>query len=446
MPKYGELTSDKASLDTILPGLPFMDPDGPSVELPYIGRVGTFLTARPDLLDNNARSIPTLMHHVPLNMRGPYKLLSFPGEYGEREGAAGYAMCTSHVNPANRRVLGNSGIEEGQTRLCKAKAINRSGKCSRHGGMLHPLDRKRIDWEQAPREIRFKYGRLPVEELDDEELSRGQIRKDDGTFTDNKHVSIDIHDAMVRRLFERADTKLRENLLTAVDTMAELAASPVVEPADRIKAATWIYERLRGKVPTEVKITQDKPFEVVLGAVLEGGSRAASRVRRGVATDEEMAALESATDAEVVEEVVDETVDYYDGEDPETAEAEEIARFETPDPPAINTPFGPSTTPPEDPELRLVYEGKAQERTEEIANMRKEFAERMKQARAKRYSARAQGLDDVEDSPYTIDWIEDSPEDGPKATKIIWKEPVEPKVSRAAEAEEKKRRRQGQYE
>lgn len=443
---YGESISSEVALDQVLPGQPYGEPDGPEIEVPYIGMTGTFLSERKDLLEQRSqKNLTTLMHHVPLNMRGPYKLNSFPGILGEREGAAGYAMCTSEVNPLNRRVLKD--LPEGETRLCRAKAINRSGKCSRHGGMLHPLDRKRIDWDEAPREIRFKYGRLPVEELDDEELSRGQIRKANGDFTDNKHVSIEIHDAMVKRLFERADTKLRENLLTAVDTMAEIAGSSAVEPADRIKAATWIYERLRGKVPTEVKVTQDKPFEVVLGAVLEGGSRAASRARRGVASEDELAALDDVAEAEVVD-IVDETVERYDGEDPETAEAERLAAEEEErrrfieQPVALNTPFGPNTVPPEDPELRATYENKAEEERARVEAEKKAFAEKVNKARAARYAARSRGLTSVEDAPYVIDWLEESPEDGPRASKIIWKAPEDTKVPR----EELRKQRKNRYE
>lgn len=445
---HGEPISREVAIDDKLPGMPYGDPDGPDIEVPYIGKTGTFLDRREDLAGTYSRNMPYLMHHVPLDMRGPYKLTSFPGYFGEREGPASYAMCTSEVLPTNRKALANTGVPEGQTRLCRAKAINRSGRCSRHGGMLHPLDRKRIDWDEAPREIRFKYGKLPVEELDDEELSRGQIRKEDGQFTDNKHVSIEIHDAMVRRLFERADTKLRENLLDAVDTMAEIAKSTAVEPADRIRAATWIYERLRGKVPSEVKITQDKPFEMVLGAVLEGGSRAASRARRGVASEDEMAELEDIQEAEV-EEIIDETVEAYEGDDPETFEAEQAAEEErrllVEREITYNTQFGPKSTPPEDPELRGVWEAKKDEERKRLQQEKKEFLDGIKKAQALRYAARSRGLNDIGDAPYEIEWVEDSPEDGPKATKIIWKAPEDTTVPREEKARQTKQRNRERY-
>lgn len=417
--------------------LPHGEPDGPEITVPYIGVTRTFLNPRKDLLATSTNAgIETIQHHVPRDMRGAYKLPSFPGELGEREGPAGFAMCTGET-------MGGTRNNPGDPRPCRSKAINRTGRCSRHGGMLHPLDRLRIDWEKAPREIRFKYGKLPVEYLDDEELSRGQIRKANGTFTDNKSVSIEIHDAMVRRLFERADTKLRENLLAAVDTMAEIATSTSVEPADRIRAATWIYERLRGKVPTEVKITQDKPFEVVLGAVLEGGSRAASRARRGI-DDPEVPELESAIDAELVDLEDDgsyevETIGYVD--DPELR-AEQVADAEQFVQEHVDPGTGPnvgSTGVPEDPALR------DQMRLEQLKKD-EEARAAIKAARAKRFAARAKGLDHVESYPYTIEEVADSPEDGPNATIIYWTEPKIPKMPASEEAKETRRRNRERWQ
>ena len=288
------------------------DPKGEYlIDLPYIGEVGEFSEHQNAVglgMAERGMGGRFLKHHVPLSMRGPYKLESFPGAYGEREGGGGYALCCGITQTHNSR--GEQIREEGNP--CRAKAINRSGYCSRHGGALHPLDRKRIDWDLAPRHIRFKYGKLPVEELDDEELSRGQIRKEDGSFTSNQYVSAEIHDAMVKKLFERSDEKMRANLLTAVDTMSEIAAGTAYEPADRLRAAEFIFKWLRGQTPVKIEVGVSKPFEQVLEAVFSGGSRAESRKRRGLEDD--------VLDAEVVE---DDELDLPDipgldsGQDPE---------------------------------------------------------------------------------------------------------------------------------
>ena len=261
------------------------------IEVPYIGWTGTFSEAQNDsAIPLDKRRCGFLKHHVPLERRGNYKLSHFPGEYGEREGAGGYALCTAMTKTHDT----NGDRRRSQPTPCRAKAQNLSGLCASHGGALHPLDRKRIDWEKAPRHIRFKYGRLPVSELDDEELSRGQIRKEDGTFTANPSVSTEIHDAMVKKLFERSDEKMRENLLDMVDTMTEIAKGTAYEPADRLRAAEFVFKWLRGSTPVKVEIDVAKPFEQILGAVIQGGSRAESRARRGLDED-------GILDAEVVE-------------------------------------------------------------------------------------------------------------------------------------------------
>lgn len=270
------------------------DPQGEEVDVPYIGTTNFFSELQLDRVEGRQgkhNPLETLDYHVPLNMRGPYKLTRFPGKYGEREGPAGYAMCCGKVKTSNggKREVGS---------MCRAKAINRSGYCSRHGGALNPLDRKRIDWDQAPRHIRFKYGKLSVDDLDDEELARGQIRKPNGEFTDNKFVSSEIHNKMIAKLFDRSDQMLRENLLLAVETFAEIASGTAYEPADRLKAAEFIFTRLRGKVPQEIKLGVDKPFEKVLDAVLTGGPRDERRRTRvdGVHDDSD-----DYLDAEVVD-------------------------------------------------------------------------------------------------------------------------------------------------
>ena len=401
----------------------FSAPSGPVKEFPYIGEQGTFTQRRDDLLPSNGKNMPHLMHHVPLNKRGPYKLLVGENLLGERIHQSGYAMCNGIVGATNNRGERSQANPTGEPRPCKAKAINRSGYCSRHGGMLHPLDRKRIDWDAAPREIKWKFGKLPVDELDDEELSRGQIRKADGTWTDNNFVSAEVHDAMVKKLFERADTKLRENLLVAVDTMAEIAKGTAYEPADRIKAAQWMYERVRGKVPTEVVVSQDKPFEVVLADVMLGGSRAESRARRGID--------EGTIDAEFVEELSEDldlgqSVDEGQEEEELTEEYKEEDHIPlradwVPALPVLNGSIGkpePQPIPPSSMESRIVYEeqkaaneAKAQADREAFLNDAKAFKKMMNKKRGQRIASRNRGKASLP-VPHTMEVVvyEDEPD------------------------------------
>lgn len=386
----------------------FADPTGPKKEFAYIGEQGTFLERRDDLLAQTLRGLPHLMHHVPIPMRGPYKVVPGEQQLGERLHQSGYALCNGMVGTTNNRGEPSQDNKTGAPRPCKGKAINRSGYCSKHGGMLHPLDRKRIDWDQAPREIKFKFGKLSVEDLDDEELSRGQIRKADGTWTKNNFVSAEIHDKMVRELFKRSDELLQQNLLTAVETFAEIAKGTAYEPADRLKAAEFIFTRLRGKVPTEIKVEQSKPFEVVLTDVLTGGSRAESRRLRGIEDD--------TIDAEFVEEIadldtgVDVDLDLDEGQEVEEVEddpADHIplrAMWEA-ELPVLTGPAGkpePQHIPPQNMESREVYEKKKRENEAKAEEERKRFIENaksfkktMNKARAQRIAVRNEGYTDL---------------------------------------------------
>ncbi len=123
-----------------------------------------------------------------------------------------------------------------------------------------------------PRMMALMAGDIEVADLDDEELARGMCRNEDGKFPRKKpeHVPRVMLDAMQKILFERAEDALKASLVASAEQMAKLAADPEVEPRIRLQAATWIYERLRGKAPQEVKFTQDKPFEQILTKVRRG--------------------------------------------------------------------------------------------------------------------------------------------------------------------------------
>ena len=409
----------------------FQDPEGPTITVPYLGEVGTFTERRPDLMAVKETGLPHLMHHVPLNKRGTYKLL--PGEnlFDERLHQSGYALCNGMVQPVNSRGETNPSNRTGVEQPCKAKAINYSGYCSRHGGMLHPLDRKRIDWENAPRELKWKYGKLPVEELDDEELSRGQIRKADGTFTMNKVVHADVHDQMVRKLFARSDEMLQENLLKAVGVFAEIAQGTAYESADRLKAAEFIFTRLRGKVPTEVVLSQDKPFEVVLTDMLTGGSRAESRKRRGVD--------EGIVDAEFMEEIadLDDGIDVDEGQAVEEVEEEYVPSDHVPlradwipRKPLLTGPAGKreeQEVPPTSFESRIIYdkqkadaEAEAEAKRLAFVENSKKFKQQMNKRRAQRIAVRNNGFQDLP-KPYVAEQV--SYDDDPEGTYLFFKEP-----------------------
>lgn len=293
-------------------------PDGPDMYWDEAGiTVPTFLDPCEHMRLPKDSGMSWLMHHVPMMFRGYYRLEQLDEKYrainGDelsrvRTSEDGFILCSSLTN---------------QGTACRRRAVNYSGHCQAHGGKLHPLDKvvdarrtgmmkEQLGIGSAPapgsatseetlarmtRWQKLLSGVIAVGDLDDEELSRGQCRDSSGGFagTPPRMVPKDLHDRMVRELFQRADETLKSGLLRAADSIVEIASGSAFEPADRIKAATWLWERLRGKVADVVVHTQDKPWEMVLTAV-SGGSRAASRVERGVADEEEVLEAETVND------------------------------------------------------------------------------------------------------------------------------------------------------
>lgn len=268
-------------------------PDGPMKFIPEFGfEVGTFTQTRADLYKHNDTGKTSLMHHVPHMKRGYYKPEQ-TADYDEDEyeyitDDNGYAICTA------KKLDGTP---------CSKRAMHMSWLCGTHGGKLHPLDKVVNDDRNAMRTKEGGYGVIAspdviermtrfqklcqgiisVEDLDDEELARGQCRGKDGRFSANppRMIPKAVHDRMVSELFNRADEKLKQNLLDVVDTMTSIAKGTAYEPADRIKAATWVFERVRGKNPDVVVHQQDKPWELALSAI-STTTRAESRIARGL--------------------------------------------------------------------------------------------------------------------------------------------------------------------
>lgn len=108
-------------------------------------------------------------------------------------------------------------------------------------------------------------------DLDEEELARGYPRASDGSFRAPPVVIPKlVHDRLIRELFSRADVELRGNLFAATKTMTDMATDENLDPKVRMQAATWVYERVRGKVP-DVQVTGDvKQWEEVLEGVYRG--------------------------------------------------------------------------------------------------------------------------------------------------------------------------------
>lgn len=115
-------------------------------------------------------------------------------------------------------------------------------------------------------------GVLQVEDLDDEELARGQLRASDGTFRGRppKVVPAELVQAMRREWLGRAEAKLREALHDkGIGTYVELAGDKTIDPAVRLRAADKIVERTMGKVPDKVEVSTEDPVESLFRRILD---------------------------------------------------------------------------------------------------------------------------------------------------------------------------------
>lgn len=364
--------------------------DGPVEYIEEIDMwVPTYIDERRDLWPVNPGD-PTIqayssviMHHVPLEMRGPYK-----DEDGEWE------LCWG-VNLKGKD--------------CKNRAFNRSGYCSRHGGALHPLDKK-LNTDDPTKLLRwqqFQRGYLKVEDLTDEELLKGRIRNEDGTLTRNREIPRELWDRAVRELFGRADQLMQESLLDVINAIVQIAKCEVYEPADRTKAATWLVERVMGKSPERVIVEQEKPWETVMTHVV-GGSRAESRAARGLDPGEDhVIDAEVIGDDQVEEVFTEEDIDDSPEPNPED-EADELEASRYKEQPVTTVgPIGKELHGvPVDPAGRNAYYEELRKERERVALERKEFKARMNAAKKQRFARRAQGKEELEVIPYVAEFVD----------------------------------------
>lgn len=114
-------------------------------------------------------------------------------------------------------------------------------------------------------------GKIKIEDLDDEEVARGQLRASDGTWRGRPPTLIPaaLVNAMKREWLSRAEARLRDALLEkGIGTLTELAGDPTVDPAVRLRAADLIITRMMGKVPDRIHVASEDPVEALFRNIL----------------------------------------------------------------------------------------------------------------------------------------------------------------------------------
>lgn len=154
--------------------------------------------------------------------------------------------------------------------LCASKAVRHTDppRCASHGGIAPEWSRRRTEAGYVrvnPRMAAILRGDTDVSELDDEELARGELRGKDGKFHKGpRMVPREMYTRMMNELFKRANDQMKTNLVDAVKVLTAIATDKNADPKDAMKAAQWIVERVMGKTPENVIVSQDKPWQSLL--------------------------------------------------------------------------------------------------------------------------------------------------------------------------------------
>lgn len=263
-------------------------PDGPPVYIPQFDcEVGTFLARHMDMESPVYRNAPCLMYHVPITMRGPYApqaMANYDEKIEYTVDSDGLAIC------GVERTMGPGSVNFNGGKYCRRRAVNRSGWCQNHGGKLHPLDKQKQkirDPSTMDRWELLQYGYIDADDLDDEELVKGMARRPDGSLqpgSAQRMIPRELYDKLVSRMFERANEKLRQATLSAVDVMVEIMEGDAFEATDRKDAAKFVIERMMGKAPQtiDLQVGIQKPYEQILSGIAPL-TREQSRAQRVIA-------------------------------------------------------------------------------------------------------------------------------------------------------------------
>lgn len=134
-----------------------------------------------------------------------------------------------------------------------------------------PVKTKGVKRRTSDRYEAFIQGELSIEDLDMEELLKGQIRDRNGGFTGRPPLQIPraFHTKVVQELLQRADQTWRSNLDAAMKVFVEIMENPRVRAQDRLYAAQYIIERTAGKIPDKQVIEASvRKWEDVADAVI----------------------------------------------------------------------------------------------------------------------------------------------------------------------------------
>lgn len=105
-------------------------------------------------------------------------------------------------------------------------------------------------------------GTMSVQELDEEELSRMQVRSKDGSFAGRpRAVPSHLAQAMQKEAIKRATEMFRQAAPKAVKRLLEIADDPDTKESDAIRALDIVLNRGLGKMPETVLVEEKSKWD-----------------------------------------------------------------------------------------------------------------------------------------------------------------------------------------
>lgn len=113
------------------------------------------------------------------------------------------------------------------------------------------MGKKNREPHVSKRMQQFLDGKITVEDLDDEEIRRGQFRDKNGNFQGRPHNNLPLkwYKAIAQENIRRQDRRWQELYGPAIDTLKEISNNKRLPADARMKSAVYIVERAAGKVP-----------------------------------------------------------------------------------------------------------------------------------------------------------------------------------------------------
>lgn len=192
-------------------------------------------------------------------------LLHFPDRYDTR--------MTETVGRRRRRGGGKPVKDRGPEYQIPNKLDSPKGFDHPDGKHYNPnqITAEKGHWVQVRgRAAMLLRGEIKVEDLTTDELLRGQFLNNRGTFGGSapRLIPREMHEACIAELLKRGNDLVRESFVDAITTVVELMKDPDTDPSLRFKAATYIWERVAGKVPDKVAVAGINRFEGTLLAIV----------------------------------------------------------------------------------------------------------------------------------------------------------------------------------